>query len=119
MRPTCMDCVRKHLAQAHVLLDEFASDPDYFEAFFWFAMGHIAEAESECQKYQQFAHVLRAHRRRMIEDDDFVSDFEPLIKLATRYAFLENEVDVDVDEMQSLLDICSEPVMSYICSDCE
>ena len=120
MRPTCLDCTRKHLAQAHVLLDEFASDPEDFEVFFWFAMGHMAEAEAESRgDYGDLSFIIRAHRSRMEQDDDFYTDFEPLLKLANRYAFLHNGDEIDVDELESLKETCSQPVAEYLCGNCD
>jgi hypothetical protein len=117
MRPTCLDCTRKHLSQAYVLLEEYASDPEFFEVFFWYAMGHLAEAETECRSYSNFSRIIRAHRRMMEEDDEYWIDFEPLIKIATRYAFMENGDEVDTDELEALVKLAEEEVEDFLCCD--
>jgi hypothetical protein len=43
-RHSCLDCVRKHLAQASIMLDESKLGYPHHK---WFAVGHLAEAESE------------------------------------------------------------------------
>lgn len=44
-RPSCADCTRKHLAQAAVLMDEaIMGHPEHR----YLAIGHLAEAASEC-----------------------------------------------------------------------
>ena len=72
MRITCLDCVRKHLAQASVLMDEsYLGYPHHF----WFAVGHMAEAESEClSKFPKLAYKIRLSRMLMMnkqEDPNF------------------------------------------------
>jgi hypothetical protein len=55
-----MDCVRKHLAQAQVLLDEAHLGYPHHR---WLAVGHLAEAESECLDEQaEFARKIRSCR---------------------------------------------------------
>ena len=43
-RESCFDCVRKHIGQAHALLDETVQG---YPRHFWWAVGHLSEAESE------------------------------------------------------------------------
>ncbi len=45
MREGCLLCVRKHLAQASILMDESILGYPHHR---WLAIGHLAEAESEC-----------------------------------------------------------------------
>lgn len=59
-RKSCMDCVRKHLAQAQVLLDEAQLGYPHHR---WLAVGHLAEAESEClDEHDDFARKIRECR---------------------------------------------------------
>jgi len=90
MRPVCLDCVRKHLAQASILLEEYATG-DY-DVHFWYAMGHMAEAESESMsEYPELAALIRIERVRMIDTEGYFTDFEPLIDMASKFA--EGEID--------------------------
>lgn len=64
MRKTCLDCVRKHLAQALILLDEAKGR---YPSHFWIAIGHIAEAEQEAMdQFPDFALNLRSERQKLI-----------------------------------------------------
>jgi len=67
MRESCLDCVRKHIAQAIILLTESKlGHPEYK----WLVVGHLAEAEEESiQKFVEFAHKIRNVRLDIIEDD--------------------------------------------------
>lgn len=57
MRPECLDCVRKHLGQAIVLMNEARLGyPDHK----WLAVGHMAEAEHEAPL--EFALLIREQR---------------------------------------------------------
>lgn len=59
-RKSCLDCVRKHLAQASVLLDEAHLGYPHHR---WLAAGHLAEAESEClDEHPEFAIKIRECR---------------------------------------------------------
>jgi len=60
MRRGCPYCVRKHLAQASVLLDEVLFGYPHHR---WLAVGHLAEAEVECvELYPEFAQKIREVR---------------------------------------------------------
>lgn len=50
MRPGCMDCTRKHLASAVILLREFRTRPDRYAAHFWLAIGELEQASQECEQ---------------------------------------------------------------------
>lgn len=70
IRPSCMDCCRKHVAQAMVLFQE-AEQPEYRQHH-WLAIGHLAEAESECVgSYPDFADVIRDYRLAMMADRNY------------------------------------------------
>jgi len=75
LRDTCLQCVAKHLGQAHVLLKETCKG--YPEHYF-FAVGHLAEAEDECVlKYPALAAFLR-DLRLQLEDDAGFREVYPL-----------------------------------------
>lgn len=78
MRPTCLDCVRKHLGQAAVLCDEMAWYPDYK----WFVVGHLAEAEAESIKERvELAYKIREARLLFMDTGEI--SILPLIKAAS------------------------------------
>lgn len=79
MRETCLDCTRKHLAQALILLTESKlGHPEHK----WLAVGHLAEAEAESvEKYPEYANSIRTERLRITDDEKF--DILKLIKQAT------------------------------------
>lgn len=84
MRESCLVCVRKHIAQALILLTESKlGHPEYK----WLAVGHLAEAEAESiQKFSEFANKIRAVRLSIMEDNYEIVLLD-LIKEATE---LEN-----------------------------
>lgn len=84
MRPTCFDCVRKHLAQALILETEMRCGyPD----FKWLVIGHIAEAEAELVAADEaLANELR-EVRKIFEEDSRVS--LPLMELIRRITELD------------------------------
>lgn len=60
LRDSCIKCALKHLAQARVLLLEKEKG---YPAHYWFAMGHLAEAEDELQReYPEFMEIIRGER---------------------------------------------------------
>jgi len=63
-RPNCVDCGRKHLAQACVLaLEALKGYPEHA----WLAVGHMAEAEDELvTKFPEIAADIRHQRVRYI-----------------------------------------------------
>lgn len=68
-RPSCLDCVRKHLGQAAVLMDEARQGYPHHR---WLAIGHIGEAASEClSAWPELAAELRRHRVRYMEDSTY------------------------------------------------
>jgi len=73
------------LAQASILLEEYATG-DY-DVHFWYAIGHMAEAESESiAEYPELAALVRIERIKMMENEGYFTDFEPLIEMASKLA---------------------------------
>ena len=65
-RPTCLNCVRKHIGQAIVLLGESLLG---YPAHRWIAVGHLGEASEECvERYPELAMKIREIRNRMTDD---------------------------------------------------
>lgn len=79
MRESCLDCARKHLAQALVLMQE--SRLGYPEHK-WIAIGHLAEASEELVKdYQSLAGQIRCERLKYMDDSSYNIDIMHLIEL--------------------------------------
>ena len=84
MRPSCLNCSRKHLAQAEILLHE--SKQGYPEHF-WLCMGHLAEAADELlTDYPQLAEQVRNERKLLEEDDDYQIPIVDLIMAVSAVA---------------------------------
>jgi hypothetical protein len=78
MRPSCLDCVRKHLAQALVLMSEVKKG---YPEHFWLVIGHMAEAEDEMLEYSvDFANRIREERVRYQLNIDYVVPIMSLIE---------------------------------------
>lgn len=79
-RHSCIDCVRKHLAQACVLLDETELGYPHHR---WLAVGHLAEAESESlREYPEFARKIRECRIQIMTHQPQALCMEELIRKA-------------------------------------
>lgn len=70
VRPGCTDCVRKHLAQAVILLNEvmtgYSEDPHVHR---WLALGHLAEAADEAlREHPQLAEQIRKIRLDLMNE---------------------------------------------------
>lgn len=92
---SCIDCVRKHLAQASVLLDETALGYPHHR---WLAAGNMAEAERESRHaYPQLAKMIRQERLKVMRshNEAVVVDLENLIRYACLVA---NEDDLSKHE---------------------
>ena len=77
MRPTCLDCAGKHLAQACILLKETKTG---YPAFRWFVIGHLAEAEAETVRdYPELANEIREQRVAWDADESVIIPFEELL----------------------------------------
>lgn len=62
-RKSCILCACKHLAQARVLLQETRAG---YAEHFWYALGHLAEAEAEViDEHPGVAEALRAERKQL------------------------------------------------------
>lgn len=69
MRPSCLNCARKHVAQAECLLNEYRSG---YELHLWLAIGHLAEAEAELmERWPEHAYYIRQHRILLIGEPTY------------------------------------------------
>lgn len=94
-RGTCLDCVRKHVAQAAILLDETLLGYPHHR---WYAAGHLAEAESESLlEHPELAKEIRKARLVIMKShqDAAQVNLDPLIRLVCRIA---NEDDIERHE---------------------
>lgn len=104
MRPVCLNCARKHLAQADILMMEAAMG---YPLHAWYAMGHMAEAADELvADYPEMANVIREHRKLYEEAVNAAEDPTnpeqpslPLIdctKMIAEISELARDVDAEV-----------------------
>lgn len=83
-RPSCLDCVRKHLAQAEVLMGEALQGYPHHR---WLAIGHLGEAADESVlAYPKLAAEIRKHRLAYMADRDYVVPTDKLLALADKLA---------------------------------
>jgi hypothetical protein len=83
-RKSCLDCVRKHLAQAEVLMEEAKLG---YPEHKWLAVGHLGEASAESlQEYPEFSDEIRKHRLAYMKDDNYAVPIVELIKKASALA---------------------------------
>ena len=78
-RPSCLECVDKHLGAAWVLIAETRDGyPHRLRA-----IGHLHEAEDESQEYPELHEAIRRARKRY-QQDDVCPDFARLEAMVTR-----------------------------------
>jgi len=69
MRSSCLNCARKHLAEALILAIE---ERQGYKLHKWLAIGEMAQAEAELiQKYPDIANEIRAGRKEYEAGTDF------------------------------------------------
>lgn len=100
MRESCLDCARKHIAQAEVLMLEYATG-DY-PVHKWYAIGHLAEAADEMmEKYPSVAEMLRRERLKYMDDDNYQVNTAELIELVS--SFDEQDQQKELEVMTALM----------------
>lgn len=68
MRPSCLSCVKKHVAQAMILFSEAENG---YPLHFWWALGHLAEAEAESiRDFPLLAQTIRKVRLQYEKNDN-------------------------------------------------
>ena len=99
MRPSCLDCARKHLMKAEINLTESKLG---YPNHYWRGLGHISEAEDETVRdYPKLAEQFRNERKLLEEDPDYHIPLMDLVEMVTKvaeaeYADVEEEVDDQV-----------------------
>ncbi len=79
MRPSCLDCARKHLAQACILMMEAAKGYPEYRIL---VIGHMAEAEDEMiKRFPEKANMIRD--TRILYENGHIVDMMELIKNVT------------------------------------
>jgi len=69
VRISCLDCARKHVAQAECLLQEARLG---YPLHLWLAVGHLAEAEAETlSSWPYIAALIREHRILLIAEPSY------------------------------------------------
>lgn len=85
--PTCLDCVRKHLAAADVLMDEARQG---YPEHRWRAIGNLVEAARESAvRFPELAAQIRAQRLKLEKNPRHLVPFLGLIEDASRLAQAE------------------------------
>jgi hypothetical protein len=77
MRESCKTCACKHISQARALLLEMNKG---YPEHYWFAMGHLAEAEDELMKeHPELGTKVREERLKLEQDKKYWINFADLI----------------------------------------
>ena len=94
MRPSCLDCVKKHLAQALVLACEVKKGyPDHY----WLVIGHMAEAEDELLEHDEvYANKIRDERVKYMLDNQYQIPFMDMIKDLEPLAALPEDLSLNI-----------------------
>lgn len=84
LRASCLNCVRKHLSQALVLMQEVRQG---YPQHRWIAVGHLGEAADEALKaYPKLSAEIRKHRLGYMKSADYEVPVMDLIEKASRLA---------------------------------
>lgn len=75
IRPSCLNCCRKHLSQAIILLSESKMG---YPQHRWLAVGHLAEASEETlADYPEMAQAIREERLKMMDSARYTPSLMP------------------------------------------
>lgn len=104
MRQPCLQCFRKHIGNAAVLIEEYL---DGYNNYAHMVVGHLDQAAQEIRKYSpELAHVVRAHRIKWQQDDKYDIPFEALDQFVEDLESME--FDPDVKEFPEIPENCYE-----------
>jgi len=93
LRDSCIDCVRKHLSQALVLMQEVHQG---YPKHHWIAVGHLGEAADEALKeFPKLAAEIRKHRIKYMADPHYSVPVLDLIEKAKGYVKGEAKMTKD------------------------
>jgi len=86
-RPSCLDCSRKHVSEAEVLMREALMG---YVGHEWLSIGHMSQAEAELiQEFPDMAHMIRAERINYLEGLEYTKlkddDGKEYLELKTGY----------------------------------
>jgi hypothetical protein len=97
MRPSCIFCVRKHLANAQKILEEFHTDPKANCYHINYAHGELDQAVAESIKeWPELSKQIREQRKALDDDDFYIIDFEELFdSVMPILAQVRKEIDDD------------------------
>lgn len=99
-RPSCLDCARKHVAEAEVLMREALMG---YPPHAYLAVGHLSQAEAELLKdFEEMAHIIRAERVNYLEGLKYQVMKE---EDGSEYLSLEAEYEVDTVDLIKQLTI--------------
>jgi len=77
LRSSCLDCSRKHIGEAEVLLREARMG---YPLHAWYAVAHLSQAEAELlNDYPEMAHKVRTERINLIDNLEYSIDEEELV----------------------------------------
>lgn len=89
MRPSCLDCARKHIAEAEILMREALMG---YPLHSWLAIGHMSQAEAELIKdFPEMAHIIRVERINYLEGLNFAAN--------------DNQLDIKFEYQVDIMDI--------------
>jgi len=140
MRNSCLNCTRKHLSIAHVLVfektfqgtdllthigqaevlfDEFLTG-DY-DAHFWLSVGHLARVENylysnyKVKDFIELADLIRKERVKAIDDEDYRPNFLLLSKKINQIAKNTNIDNIDYESgiKGNMLEAVEETIKEY------
>lgn len=101
MRQPCLQCFRKHLGNAAVLIEEVLDGYPYWHL----VVGHLDQAAQEIRAYSsELAHLVRAHRIMWQSDHAYDIPFEAFDRFVEDLELVEDlkknfpEVPVDCYE---------------------
>lgn len=102
MRQPCLQCFRKHIGNAAVLIEEYL---DGYHNYAHMVVGHLDQAAQEIRKYSpELAHVVRAHRIKWQQDETYNIPFEALDQFVEDLESME--FDPDVKEFPEIPEDC-------------
>ena len=104
MRPSCLDCCRKHLAQAEILMLEARKG---YVVHSWLAVGHLAEAEDETlEDYPDLSELIREERLNYIESlndilrEDYVESFYNIDSLSLIEKVTDKVIELKMETLK-------------------
>ena len=93
MRPSCLNCARKHLAKAEITLHESKQG---YPSHFWLCMGNMSEAEDELLRdYPELSNAVRNERKLLEDEPSYEIPLMELIEKVTVAAVEEETSNVD------------------------